>query len=128
MEAVRMTRFRLGAKHIIIFAIIAILLPSALLASAATRHWRGQRWEYLMFGLAIENEEVTFIPALGNETDNVGETAYIEDLLAGDTELPQYLAALGDRGWELVDSEEVSAVSESVFAQLLVFTFKRPET
>ena len=123
-----MTRFRFGTKHAIVIAITTILLLSALLASAATRNWRGQSWEYLIFGLAIENEEIILIPAVGNETDNAEETAYIEELLVGDTEFPQYLAALGDRGWELVDSEEVSAVSQSVFAHLLIFTFKRPET
>ena len=122
-----MNRFRLGGKHAIIIAITIILLLSALLASAATRNWRGQNWEYLIFGLAIENEEFILIPAVGNETDNTEEIAYIEELLVGNTEFPQYLAALGDRGWELADSEEVSADSQSVFAHLLIFTFKRPE-
>lgn len=124
-----MTQFRLGgARHVFMIAFVAALLLSALFVSAATRHWRGQSWEYLMFGLAIRNEEITLIPALGDEIHNAEENAYIEALLMGDAELPQYLAALGDRGWELVGSERLPADPESLFANLFIFTFKRPET
>ena len=118
----------LGVKHAFIIVLTAVLLLSGFFASAATQLWRGQDWEYLMFGLAIENEEIKLIPTLTNEMTNQEESAYLEALLLGDAELPQYLASLGDRGWQLVNSERILADAESVFAQLLIFTFKRPET
>lgn len=116
----------LGVKQAFVIVLTAVLLLSGFFASAATQLWRGQDWEYLMFGLAIENEEIKLIPTLTNEMTNEEESAYLEALLLGDAELPQYLASLGDRGWQLVNSERILA--ESVFAQLLIFTFKRPET
>ena len=118
----------LGLRHAFIIVLTAVLLLSGFFASAATQLWRGQDWEYLMFGLAIENEEIKLIPTLTNEMTNQEESAYLEALLLGDAELPQYLASLGDRGWQLVNSERILADAESVFAQLLIFTFKRPET
>ena len=118
----------LGLKQAFVIVLTAVLLLSGFFASAATQLWRGQDWEYLMFGLAIENEEIKLIPTLANEMTNEEESAYLEALLLGDAELPQYLASLGDRGWQLVNSERILAEAESVFAQLLIFTFKRPET
>ena len=118
----------LGLRHAFIIVLTAVLLLSGFFASAATQLWRGQDWEYLMFGLAIENEEIKLIPTLTHEVANQEESAYLEALLLGDAELPQYLASLGDRGWQLVNSERILADAESVFAQLLIFTFKRPET
>lgn len=118
----------LGVKQAFVIVLTAVLLLSGFFASAATQLWRGQDWEYLMFGLAIENEEIKLIPTLANEMTNEEESAYLEALLLGDAELPQYLASLGDRGWQLVNSERILAEAESVFAQLLIFTFKRPET
>ena len=118
----------LGLRHAFIIVLTAVLLLSGFFASAATQLWRGQDWEYLMFGLAIDNEEIKLIPTLTNEMTNQEESAYLEALLLGDAELPQYLASLGDRGWQLVNSERILSDAESVFAQLLIFTFKRPET
>lgn len=118
----------LGLKQAFVIVLTAVLLLSGFFASAATQLWRGQDWEYLMFGLAIENEEIKLIPTLTNEMTNEEESAHLEALLLGDAELPQYLASLGDRGWQLVNSERILAEAESVFAQLLIFTFKRPET
>ena len=118
----------LGVRQAFVIVITAVLLLSGFFASAATQLWRGQDWEYLMFGLAVENEEIRLIPTLANEMTNEEESAYLEALLLGDAELPQYLASLGDRGWQLVNSERIPAEAESVFAQLLIFTFKRPET
>ena len=118
----------LGVRQAFVIVITAVLLLSGFFASAATQLWRGQDWEYLMFGLAVENEEIKLIPTLANEMTNEEESSYLEALLLGDAELPQYLASLGDRGWQLVNSERIPAEAESVFAQLLIFTFKRPET
>lgn len=118
----------LGVRQAFVIVITAVLLLSGFFASAATQLWRGQDWEYLMFGLAVENEEIRLIPTLANEMTNEEESSYLEALLLGDAELPQYLASLGDRGWQLVNSERIPAEAESVFAQLLIFTFKRPET
>ena len=118
----------LGVRQAFVIVITAVLLLSGFFASAATQLWRGQDWEYLMFGLAVENEEIRLIPTLANEMTNEEESSYLEALLLGDAELPQYLASLGDRGWQLVNSERILAEAESVFAQLLIFTFKRPET
>ncbi|MCY4010013.1 MAG: hypothetical protein OXF22_09720 [Anaerolineaceae bacterium] len=122
-----MTRIS-GTRSALLLAVTACLLLSALIASAATQLWRGQDWEYLMFGLAIDNEEIRLIPTLTQEMTNEEERSYIKALLLGDAELPQYLASLGERGWQFVQSERVLADAESVFAQLHIFTFKRPET
>lgn len=122
-----MTRFS-GTRYALFFTVTAFLLLSALIASAATQLWQGQDWEYLVFGLAIDHEGIRLIPTLTQEMTNEEERSYIKALLLGDAELPQYLASLGNRGWQFVQSERVLSDAESVFAQLHLFTFKRLET